>query len=47
MSRLASLKAIWLEKTTLADGTKFIDSLVADNLAIEAERHQCALQAAE
>ena len=40
-------KAIWLEKITLADGTEFIDPLVADNLAIEEERRQRAQRAAE
>ena len=39
--------AIWLEKITLEDGTEFIDPLIADNLAIEAERRARFQQAAE
>jgi DNA/RNA endonuclease YhcR with UshA esterase domain len=31
-------KAVWLEKIIKADGTELVDPLVADDLAIEAER---------
>ena len=36
--------SIWLEKIIMADGTEIIDSLVADKLAIEAERRERARQ---
>ncbi len=39
--------AIWLEDLVLNDGTKFIDPLVSDDEAIEAERRDRAQRAAE
>jgi len=39
--------AIWLEKIVLADGTEIIDPLIADELAIEAERRERAQQATQ
>jgi hypothetical protein len=39
--------AIWLEKIVLSDGTEFIDPLVSDDEAIEAERRERAQRAAE
>jgi len=37
--------AIWLEKIVMPDGTEIIDPLVADELAIEAERRERVRQA--
>jgi hypothetical protein len=39
--------AIWLEEIILSDGTKFIDPLVSDDAAIEAERQERIQRAAE
>jgi hypothetical protein len=39
--------AIWLEDIVLSDGTKFIDPLVSDDEAIEAERRERAQRAAD
>ncbi len=40
-------KALWLEKIIMPDGTEIIDPLVADELAIEAERRERARRAAQ
>lgn len=38
---------VWLDKIIMADGTELIDPLVADDLAIEAERRERLRQLAE
>lgn len=40
-------QAIWLEKIVKSDGTEIIDPLIADALAIEAERRERARRARE
>jgi len=44
---LSGENSIWLEKILMPDGSEIIDPLVADELAIEAERRQRAQQATQ